>query len=81
MWQPGMTLEQLERETIIAALRFYQGSRVRTARALGMGQRTLTNKINLYRKQGETVPPPYPGESDEGQRESASESRPGRQSA
>jgi hypothetical protein len=51
-WQPGITLEEMEREVIITALRFYQWNRTRTADALSISVRTIQNKIALYLEQG-----------------------------
>lgn len=48
MWQPGVTLEQLEKETIYKALKFFNNNKVHTARALGISERTLYNKLELY---------------------------------
>jgi two-component system response regulator HydG len=45
---PGMTIEQMEREMIRAALARNEGNRERTARALGIGERTLYRKIKQY---------------------------------
>jgi hypothetical protein len=50
-WQPGITLEEMEREVIITALRFYQWNRTRTADALAVSVRTIQNKIALYLEQ------------------------------
>jgi Bacterial regulatory protein, Fis family len=49
MWQPGITLEQIEREVILKALRFYQGNKTQTARALGVAVRTIDNKLECYK--------------------------------
>lgn len=51
-WQPGMTLEQVEKMTIQKALRFYQGNQERTARALGISTKTIYNKIRQYEGKG-----------------------------
>jgi two-component system response regulator AtoC len=42
------TLDSLEREAIINALRRWEGSRTRTAAELGISRRTLLNKIKEY---------------------------------
>jgi Ser-tRNA(Ala) deacylase AlaX len=52
IWQPGMTLEQAEKEIIMEALKFYETKRA-TAEALDMGERTLDYKMAKYRKQEE----------------------------
>ncbi|MBS0196838.1 MAG: sigma-54-dependent Fis family transcriptional regulator [Planctomycetes bacterium] len=45
-------LEELEREAILSALQRYQGHRVRTARALGIGVRTLGLKLKKWKGEG-----------------------------
>lgn len=57
-WYPGLTIEEMEREAIIAALRFYQGNRTKASDALGISVRTMTNKIGKYKDQGHKVPEP-----------------------
>lgn len=47
-WQPGWTLAQVEKEVIYAALKFFQGNKVQTARALDISERTLYNKLEIY---------------------------------
>ncbi len=46
--QPGMTLEDIEREAILAALAEVDGSRRHAARLLGIAERTLYRKIRRY---------------------------------
>ncbi len=46
---PPRTLDSLEREAIVNALRRWEGSRTRTAEELGISRRTLLNKIKEYR--------------------------------
>jgi two-component system response regulator AtoC len=48
--KPGVarTLDSLEREAIVNALRRWEGSRTRTAAELGISRRTLLNKIKEY---------------------------------
>ncbi len=48
MWQPGKTLDEIERETIEAALKFYQGNKTQTAQSLNITVRTLYNKLERY---------------------------------
>jgi DNA-binding NtrC family response regulator len=50
----GMSLADMERELIQRTLDAHQGHRVRTARVLGIGERTLRRKIQTY---GLDVPP------------------------
>jgi DNA-binding NtrC family response regulator len=44
----GMKLEDMERKLIEATLDHFDGHRVKAAHALGIGVRTLTNKLRLY---------------------------------
>lgn len=46
--RPGMTMEEIEREAIIAVLRQSGGNRRRAAEALGIGERTIYRKIRKY---------------------------------
>lgn len=48
----GQTLEDLEREQILAALRQHAGNKTAAARGLGISLRTLYNKLGVYRLQG-----------------------------
>ncbi|HEV7282501.1 MAG TPA: sigma-54 dependent transcriptional regulator [Pirellulaceae bacterium] len=47
-FRPGSSLEQVERSMIAATLDLYGGHRAKTAEALGIGVRTLTDKIKRY---------------------------------
>lgn len=47
-WQPGMTLDELERLVIEKALRFYSGNKTQTANALGISLNTLRAKLDSY---------------------------------
>ncbi|RMF82536.1 MAG: DNA-binding response regulator [Planctomycetota bacterium] len=49
---PGGTLEELEREQILATLRANGGNKPKTAEALGISLRTLYNKLHAYKAQG-----------------------------
>lgn len=44
----GTSLEEMERQMIVATLEHYQGHRARTAEALGIGVRTLCGKLRSY---------------------------------
>ena len=48
IFRPGMTMQDLEREAIAAALREVRGNRRRAAEMLGIGERTLYRKIKEY---------------------------------
>lgn len=48
MWNPGLTLEELEKQAIEKAFRFYQGNKTHTANALGISIRTLDAKLEKY---------------------------------
>jgi transcriptional regulator with PAS, ATPase and Fis domain len=47
-WTPGKTLEQMEKETILRALRFYNNNKTHTASSLGISIRSLQMKLNEY---------------------------------
>jgi len=57
----GHLLEDMERQLIERTLARYQGHRVRSARALGMGVRTLGMKLKLWREQEEARTRSYSG--------------------
>ena len=48
MWQPGRKLEDVEKEVILSAYRFYNENKTRTASSLGIAIRTLDNKLAKY---------------------------------
>ncbi|HEY8483046.1 MAG TPA: sigma-54 dependent transcriptional regulator [Longimicrobiales bacterium] len=48
VYRPGMTMQDLEREAITAALRESGGNRRKAAEVLGIGERTLYRKIKEY---------------------------------
>jgi len=48
VFRPGMTMQDLEREAIGAALREARGNRRRAAEMLGIGERTLYRKLKEY---------------------------------
>jgi hypothetical protein len=47
-WVPGITLEEMEKHCILAAIRFYRGNKTQTAGALGIAIRTLDAKLEKY---------------------------------
>jgi len=48
VYRPGMTMEEMEREAIVAALAEVDGNRRRAAELLGIGERTLYRKIRKF---------------------------------
>ena len=48
VYRPGMTMDELERAAILAALQEEGGNRRRAAEVLGIGERTLYRKIKRY---------------------------------
>ncbi len=48
VYRPGMTIEDMEREAIAAALEEVDGNRRKAAELLGIGERTLYRKISKY---------------------------------
>jgi DNA-binding NtrC family response regulator len=48
LYRAGMTMADVERATIEAALREYKGNRRRASEVLGIGERTLYRKIKAY---------------------------------
>jgi DNA-binding NtrC family response regulator len=52
VYRPGMTMEEMEREAIVAALREVDGNRRRAADLLGIGERTLYRKIKKFDLEG-----------------------------
>jgi DNA-binding NtrC family response regulator len=51
-WKPGRTLDEIERNVILEALKHFSGNRTHTAKALGISIRTLRNKLAEYRVLG-----------------------------
>lgn len=52
------TLDDIEREAILNTLKFYKGSRTKTAQHLRIAIRTVTNKIQEFKAMGIEVPEP-----------------------
>ena len=52
----GRRLADVEREMILATLKKFDGHRTKTAEALGISRRTLTDKIKAYRKESPDGP-------------------------
>lgn len=53
-WNPGMTLEYIEKQVILKAFRHYGGNQTATAAALGITTRTLYTKLINYGAKGVT---------------------------
>ncbi len=51
-WLMDLTLEDVERNLILANLKRFSNNKTQTARHLGVTARTLSNKMKLYREQG-----------------------------
>jgi two-component system, response regulator FlrC len=51
-WAPGRTLDQIEKNVILDALKYHEGNRTHTAKSLGISIRTLRNKLADYRRDG-----------------------------
>jgi len=49
-WSPGMTLDFIEKQTILAAFRHFRGNKTATATSLGIAIRTLDNKLEKYQQ-------------------------------
>jgi transcriptional regulator with PAS, ATPase and Fis domain len=47
-WQPGMTLEEVEKQVILKAFQFYNRNKTHTAKALDIAIRTLDSKLEKY---------------------------------
>lgn len=54
-WNPGETLDKIEKSVILEALKYHNGNRTHTAKALGISIRTLRNKLADYRRDGLNV--------------------------
>lgn len=50
-WSPGTTLDEIEKQVILAALGHFRNNKTATANALGITARTIDNKIALYAKE------------------------------
>jgi transcriptional regulator of acetoin/glycerol metabolism len=48
VYRPGMTMAEVEKAAIAAALKDFRGNRRRAAEQLGIGERTLYRKIRAY---------------------------------
>lgn len=48
IWAPGKTLLEIKRQAIVEALEHHNWNRNRTARALGVGERTMRYWVRKY---------------------------------
>ena len=48
VFRPGMTIDDMEREAVVVALRQVHGNRRKAAELLGIGERTLYRKISKF---------------------------------
>lgn len=46
LYQPGMTLAEVELKVIQYALRFHENNKTKAAQSLGISIRTIDNKLN-----------------------------------
>jgi DNA-binding NtrC family response regulator len=49
VYRPGMTMAEVEKEAIVAALTQNRGNRRKAAEMLGIGERTLYRKIKAFK--------------------------------
>jgi two-component system response regulator AtoC len=54
-WQPGIKLEEMEKQIILAAMQFFHGNKQKVADSLGISIRTVRNKLNQYGIEKETL--------------------------
>lgn len=47
-WQPGITLEEIEKQVILKAYSYFQNNKTKTAQSLDIAVRTLDAKIAKY---------------------------------
>lgn len=55
IYTAGMTLDELEKEVILYALKFYQGNKTHTSNSLGIAYRTLDDKLKKYEDKSEEI--------------------------
>lgn len=54
-WQPGLTLDEVEKACILQALRWFRGNKTQTAIALGISVKTIDNKLEKYEQDGKAA--------------------------
>jgi DNA-binding NtrC family response regulator len=47
-WKPGMSMEELEKRAIARTLEYFSGNKALAARALGISERTLRNRVYRF---------------------------------
>jgi len=50
-WQPGISLDDVEKQVIEKCLGYFQGNKTATAKSLGVSIRTIDNKLIKYQKE------------------------------
>ena len=48
VWSPGVTLDGIEKQVILMALKHFRGNKTVTSNSLGIAIRTLDNKLEKY---------------------------------
>ncbi len=56
-WEPGITLDDIEKEAILVAYKYYRNNKTQTAAALGIAIRTLDYKLARYAKESKVEEP------------------------
>jgi len=67
-WVPGITLEEMEKQCILSAFKFYRENKTQTAGALGIAIRTLDSKLEKYQEDFNAEERRAAQEADERQR-------------
>lgn len=47
-WMPGLTIAEIEKQSILQAMQFYHGNKTVAAKSLGIALRTLYDKLGQY---------------------------------
>lgn len=55
IWTPGMSLDDVEKEAIMLALKYNHGNKTHTASALGIAYRTLDDKLKRYKDKEDEI--------------------------
>ena len=54
-WQPGLTIADVERQAIEAAMKFFRHNKTQTAKALDISIRTLDAKLAKYEERAKSI--------------------------